>query len=101
MVNALRNCLSSTGYGHGPFRRVGQHLRCHLYRGAGHLPDLLDLGPRLADERAALAGRNDETQRYGRPGHPATSAVYILELGTPLRIPIAQKHDIKKCTGTH
>lgn len=101
MENALRDCLSGTGYGHSPLRRVGQHLGGHLYGGAGHLPNLLDLGTGLADEGTTLAGRHDEAQRDGRPGHPATPTVYILELGTPLRIPITQKHDIKKCTGTH
>lgn len=49
--------------------------------GGSHLPDLPDLGARLADERAALAGWDDKTQRHRCP--PRRRAVpQVLQRGT-------------------
>lgn len=59
----------------------------YLYIGSGDIPDFLDLGAPLADERPALAGWHDETQRDGRPrvsGAPAGPSAELAELRTPL-----------------
>ena len=67
MVDALRDGLAAAADGDRPLRGVGKHLAGHLDGGPGDLADLLDLGAALADERAALRGRDDHPERDGRP----------------------------------
>lgn len=87
MVDTLRDRLSRAGNGDRPFGRVGQHLRGDLDGSSGHLPYLFDLTAALADEGTALAGWNDEPQGDRWTWNSAATAVYVLELGTPLRGP--------------
>lgn len=68
-------------------RLLYNEMSVYLYIGPGNIPDLLDLGAPLADERPALAGRHDEAQSDGRPrvtGAPAGSTTEFAELRTPL-----------------
>lgn len=89
VINALCNRLSCARYCDRSFCGIGQHLRCHLYRGSCHFSDLLDLGTTLAYQRSALACRYNQPQGDGRSGYAAGPAVvHVLELGTPLRIPM-------------
>ena len=68
MIDALRDGLAAAADGDRPLRRVGKHLAGHLDGGPRHLADLLDLGAALADERAALRGRDDHPEGDRRPG---------------------------------
>lgn len=61
VIDALRYGFTGAGYGDGPFGRIRQHLGGDLDRGSRHFSDLLDLGTAFADERTALAGRDDQT----------------------------------------
>ena len=98
MINALSDCFSGSRNSDRPLCRIGQHLRGDLNRRPRHFPNFFDFGASFPDQRSTLACRYDESQRYRRPGHSATSTIYVLELGTPLRDPITTQHHINKCT---
>lgn len=82
MIYALRDGLAGARYGDRTLRRIRQHVGGDLDRGAGHLADLLDLGPTLADQGAALGRGHDQPEGDGRPGH-AAAPLDVVELGTP------------------
>lgn len=87
MIYALRDRLAGAGYGYCTFRRIRQHLGSDLDRGAGDLPNFLDLGTTLADQRTALRSGDDQSERDGRPRYTAatagTATLDVVELRAP------------------
>lgn len=87
MIYALRDRLAGTGYGYCTFRRIRQHLGSDLDGGTGDLPNLLDLGTTLADQRAALRSGDYQSERDGWPRHTAatagTATLHVVKLGAP------------------
>jgi len=69
--DALYDGVAAPGDGDGPLGGVGEHLAGHLDRRPGDLADLLDLGAALADEGAALRGRDDQPEGDGGARHGA------------------------------
>jgi len=67
----LNDGVAAPGDGDGPLGGVGEHLAGHLDGRPGDLPDLLDLGAALADEGAALGGRDDQPEGDGGSRHSA------------------------------
>jgi len=80
VVDALDDGLAVAADGDGALGAVGEHLTGHLHAGSRHLPHLLDLGPALAYEGAALAGGHHQPEGDGGPRHRARAdqAVQVL-----------------------
>lgn len=78
MINTLGDGIARPGDGDGALRRIRKHIAGHLYAGAGHLSDLLDLGSTFPDQRAALGRGHDQPQSDGRSR--ASSILQFLEL---------------------
>lgn len=77
VVDALCDGVARACDGDGSLRTVRQHVAGHLYAGPCHLPDLLDLGASLADQRSALRRWDDEAQSDGWPRAPASSTTIL------------------------
>lgn len=83
VVYALRDGFGRAGDGDAPLCRVGKHFRGNLDGRAGHFSDFFDFGAAFADQRAALRGRHNQTQRdrlLSRHPHTRTNALVFLEL---------------------